>query len=353
MSAYDKNSDGWGIMALDDNGEILVAKGVETAEQQKTNEGFEIFYNQYMLEFAHRECAIHFRMRTAGKVDLENAHPYQVDENTWMMHNGIIHVSQPDKDKSDTWHFAQLVKPLTGQLHDEAVEKLLSHACGFGNKLVFLDKSGFTFIHKNEGTYYQECWYSNTYAWNYPYNYSHGYGYCWNDEWVYDGGFKVNKPSRFRQRQQGEFSRNNEKTGQIERGIWLPDGTQVILEQKTAASVTTSNEKISKEKAEEILDAVAHAESTIKDPEELADFMQTNQDNIEKAIQTLSDSEVAQKETNVLVSEKEEEEEEDIQFMPTSMTEWAELNRYQIRRLNYEDPDSIADVLFDLLQGTY
>ena len=66
---YDFNSDGIGIM-YSENNELIIKKVLPKTEIEAT-----AFYQKYVKG---KMCAIHFRMRTHGNIDLNNCHPYEV-----------------------------------------------------------------------------------------------------------------------------------------------------------------------------------------------------------------------------------------------------------------------------------
>lgn len=83
---------------------------------------------------------LHMRIKTHGTVCIENTHPFYVDENTVMAHNGIISgVTYDETNKNDTRHFIeQYIRELPDDWLDNlALSRLVEDFIG-NSKLVFL-----------------------------------------------------------------------------------------------------------------------------------------------------------------------------------------------------------------------
>jgi hypothetical protein len=169
---YDFNSDGIGIMFAENN-ELVIKKILPKTEIEAI-----AFYQEYVKG---KTCAIHFRMRTHGNIDLNNCHPYQVLNkkehgiDLALMHNGILGTGNAkDLKMSDTWHYIQdYLKPMLSKNPDfaftGAFKELISKHIGSGNKFVLMDNLGrMATINDTSGYYWGGLWLSNTYAWSAP-----------------------------------------------------------------------------------------------------------------------------------------------------------------------------------------
>lgn len=166
-TAYNRNSDGFGVMYLNKNNNFVSEKFVPNDfNEVKT------FFNHHKKQTD--EMAIHLRFTTEGKTNKKNCHPfisYNQDNRTiGMMHNGprlpipLIH-----KNCSDTWHFNEHnLKPLLKKnpnvilnLHYQL--ELAEHIGS--DKMIFLDSKSRKFIIINEklGNFKGANWFSNTY----------------------------------------------------------------------------------------------------------------------------------------------------------------------------------------------
>lgn len=190
LDVYSKNADGFGVMYIDDAGEFKVVK---------TLAGPESILPLYQEHCYGRECVIHFRMQTHGKIDLDNCHPYKVTDSLYMAHNGILSCGNPyDDAKSDTWHFIELfLRPHLemdpNKLADERFQEFVGDLIGGSNKFAFMDESGHvTIINRHSGVDHMDMWFSNTYAWT-PSKF--GYYPKYGSFRSYGGGYASRTPS--------------------------------------------------------------------------------------------------------------------------------------------------------------
>jgi hypothetical protein len=170
MDFYDHNQDGLGVMYAED-GELIIEKFVPKTEKSVLK-----FYETHVKG---RDAIVHWRMKTHGKIDMANAHPYEVLNkkehgiDLWMVHNGILSgVASDVKEMSDTWHFIRdTVRPILSAhpdlLRDKAFIELLEDRIGSSNKLVFLDNFGRqTVVNIAAFHDFSGAKLSNTYAWS-------------------------------------------------------------------------------------------------------------------------------------------------------------------------------------------
>ena len=98
-NGHSSNKDSWGFAAVVD-GQLVTLCGI--GDFAEFREAFE--------PYADRQAIIHFRWSTHGKTDLDNCHPFLVHDDLAVIHNGIISIKcDVDADRSDTWHFNELV----------------------------------------------------------------------------------------------------------------------------------------------------------------------------------------------------------------------------------------------------
>ena len=148
--AYKQNPDGAGIMARTGKN-LICRKGYFT---------FEDFYANY-LQLEQYEMAIHMRIATSGLVDKNNCHPFQ-HQQLGMVHNGMITIPLCSPNKSDTWHFFQLIK--REDVFNSMLKSEVEYEIGLGNKLVFMHATRGTVIYnEQQGLWKNDCWYSNDY----------------------------------------------------------------------------------------------------------------------------------------------------------------------------------------------
>lgn len=136
----------------------------------KATNNFRQLYQQFrQIESQHPENSFvfHFRQATAGLIDVENTHPFFVNDNLGFCHNGIISISRPDVKRSDTVSFVEniLKKMPTDFLKQQGITWLLDTFCTETfNKLVFMDNFGKVEIFgEKEGEWKEGLWFSNKY----------------------------------------------------------------------------------------------------------------------------------------------------------------------------------------------
>jgi hypothetical protein len=130
---------------------------------------FEHFWRSYK-EIQQYSCIIHFRISTCGGITKENTHPFKVNSNVAMVHNGMLPIDDdPDKKLSDT---ALFCKNTLGHLPENFLEYpgildmievyMESYPGGYKNKIIFLDNTGkVVILGGKHGYWVDNCWYSN------------------------------------------------------------------------------------------------------------------------------------------------------------------------------------------------
>jgi len=166
---YNLNSDGIGVMYAENN-----ALNIQRIVPRTEAEALQFWHEN----IAHRECVVHFRMKTHGDIDLRNCHPYQVisaEEGypLYLVHNGILSTGNAaDKSLSDTAHYIQdFLRPMLLKNPEffmtDAFRQIISSHIGFSNKFVLMDAYGNTVtINRLAGVQHNGAWLSNTYAWD-------------------------------------------------------------------------------------------------------------------------------------------------------------------------------------------
>ena len=164
---------------------------------------FKDFWNSYVknvVKNGNPMTAIHFRIKTHGKTNVNNCHPFKVNEKLGFIHNGIINMVKQDDKRSDTAMFNELIlkKLPDGFIRNMAIVNLIEESIG-SSKLVFLDNKG-QFLISNEslGKWDNNVWYSNTtYKYRYTYYKQPVYGYAYGtDSYLKQKGKKKKKKDK-------------------------------------------------------------------------------------------------------------------------------------------------------------
>lgn len=142
--AYKNNPDGFGI-AASVNGKLEVIKGL-----YKPSKIIKI-YNQLRTK-ASGDIVLHFRIATRGNVTDSLCHPFYVNKDLVMFHNGveidedIAGHSCSNKDESDTKAFVNniLKNFKKGFQKNKNIMNMISKSVGDNNRLCFLDSNGVT-----------------------------------------------------------------------------------------------------------------------------------------------------------------------------------------------------------------
>lgn len=155
---WQSNNDGAGLMYAID-GKLNIFKELKS---------FNTFYEYYSTlrnEFKKIKIGLHFRIATSGKIDVNNVHPFNVNDKLAFMHNGIIDIPLPRKSKiSDTIAFNQKILKQLPQnfLNNHAITELISRYIE-RSKLLFMNNQGKYWIFNQHFGHWDknENWFSN------------------------------------------------------------------------------------------------------------------------------------------------------------------------------------------------
>ncbi len=155
-NGFENNPDGAGFAVCDGLGAVHVVKGFTD---------FKSFYAAFQ-PYENQTAIIHFRWATHGATDTENCHPFELIGGRFaVIHNGILNIACPNKEKSDTFHFAELVlTPMLARLEFDApaLKYLIETSIGEYNKLVILRGDGAHVIYnEKKGHWNKGAWFSN------------------------------------------------------------------------------------------------------------------------------------------------------------------------------------------------
>lgn len=149
----DNNKDGMGF-AYVDRDRIIIKKFMN----------FDDFYKAYSEVQNKSNMLIHFRIATHGKVEVNNCHPFKLNDHMALIHNGIIS-GYGDKEKiTDTQDFINKVigKISYKMWKNPSYRELVGDAIGY-SKFVVLDTNDNVYIiNEDKGVWDDGIWYSNS-----------------------------------------------------------------------------------------------------------------------------------------------------------------------------------------------
>jgi glutamine amidotransferase len=166
---WNRNDDGGGYAFINKEGKIEQFKSLH----------FQTFWSAFEQARSvnpDTDFMVHLRIGTHGSLSLDNVHPFQVDEHTWMSHNGVIGnaPTYPGDDRSDTRVFVEEILPKLPELwlDDVDLRKMVEGYIG-GSKLMFLTtderlSQEVYILNKQNGTIVDNMWFSNTFGVHQP-----------------------------------------------------------------------------------------------------------------------------------------------------------------------------------------
>ena len=152
---WDSNPDGGGFMYVNDN-KIIIRKELDSFKKYKT------MYRKHE-KFANTDFILHFRIATSGNVDIANTHPHKVNDDVYMVHNGVINrCSIADSKISDTMKFCKFISNLPNNFtRNKSMIELITGYIGT-DKMIFLNRNGdVKIVNENKGIWKDNVWYSN------------------------------------------------------------------------------------------------------------------------------------------------------------------------------------------------
>ena len=125
-----------------------------------------IKYLDVLERLGNIQMLIHFRITSKGDTTVEMCHPFQVDDNHILIHNGTIS-SIPKKSlvngRSDTAVFAEeLLRNLpVGWESNASILHILEEYVGYSKVLILDSNNNVTFLNEGLGHWRDDVWYSN------------------------------------------------------------------------------------------------------------------------------------------------------------------------------------------------
>lgn len=357
-SSMAANKDGWGIM-WSQNGRALHLKGTNMDE-----------FMPIYRTFDGVDIGIHFRWRTHGDYDVNNAHPYTVlhheahGSDLLLMHNGVIRVRETNPKMSDTWHWIQEILPYVENDPSIIENKLFWTLVGdelAGSRLLMMDGAG-EFLRVGHWVEHEKCFYSNNsfarskpyqspalggagvnhYPINRPYGSQYGSGH-------YYGGSQGSHHSR----DHGDddyFSEFGERTKQTPKIGEPHNGAVVVRSVKETKETPPETQGVFSGIVDAVNKGIADA---VKKKPDLTVVPKTTAGGQVTAKPNLDDQEALDG------AEFEEDDDDEFQFLDAAnvpeeidLSYLVNLTTNELTELCELRPESVAEVLYDLMHNT-
>ncbi len=163
-TSWSNNPDGAGFAYVDSNGTPQTFRTMQLAE----------FLSAYRVatdrNASRSDFVVHFRLATHGKTNVDNVHPFHMDGQTLVAHNGILPTPTLGDGRSDTATFVQDYLPKLGATWFDVPEmwELVSEYC-VGSKLIILTTNpdaqrGAYIVNESDGHWSDDggIWFSNS-----------------------------------------------------------------------------------------------------------------------------------------------------------------------------------------------
>lgn len=161
-TCYDNNPHGAGFAYPErDGSKVVIEKGFFS---------FKSFWKAYRnIQYMQLPMLIHFRVATSGKIDKDNCHPWRIDNNHAMVHNGVLsNIGKNSESCSDTGIFVNdILIPLFESNQEFWKENgfkwLIESSIKKSNKIAIINNYGdYEIFNEQEGEWEHGAWFSNS-----------------------------------------------------------------------------------------------------------------------------------------------------------------------------------------------
>jgi len=153
-SCLKNNPDGCGIGYYVGNKQVIKKLGKTSFEKS-------LKFCQQALEIAYKEATspvlFHSRIATGSVCNKRNCHPFKINDNVMMGHNGILNILPSLRCCSDTKIMATLLKCGVLDVQGDDFKEIL----GKNNKVVFLTPRKYKIFNEQLGHWKNGVWFSN------------------------------------------------------------------------------------------------------------------------------------------------------------------------------------------------
>lgn len=152
-TCYNNNKDGCGF-AYCENKTVYIKKFMN----------FDRFLEEYKKVEGKSNMLIHFRIATHGGVNVDNCHPFILNDRMALIHNGIIAGYGDKTNKSDTRDFIdKVIGNISHRMwRNPSFRELVGNAIGYSKFCILDTDDNYYIINEHKGEWVDGVWYSNT-----------------------------------------------------------------------------------------------------------------------------------------------------------------------------------------------
>lgn len=159
INSWENNYHGAGF-AYSDGTRIVIHK------EDKDKDAFYKAYAKHRKKNVGAKFLIHFRISTHGTITKDNLHPFLINKDVALIHNGMVDFAghKASDKRSDTRYLCEefLAKMPKGWHLSEGVHNFISEVGGY-SKFVMLDiDNNHAIINEDSGHWFEDNWYSNS-----------------------------------------------------------------------------------------------------------------------------------------------------------------------------------------------
>ena len=159
INSWENNYHGAGF-AYSDGTRIVIHK------EDKDKDKFYKAYAKHRKTNPDAKFLIHFRISTHGTISKDNLHPFLINDDVALIHNGMVdfYDHKSTDHRSDTRYLCEefLAKMPKGWHLSEGVHKFINEVGGY-SKFVLLDvNNNHAIINEQSGHWFESNWYSNS-----------------------------------------------------------------------------------------------------------------------------------------------------------------------------------------------
>lgn len=158
QNGYKRNPDGCGMAWIED-GQVQIFKSMSFDTWSDK-------YHEVLSRCGLINMLIHFRITSRGETSEEMCHPFMINNNMALIHNGTINAIKPAEHgtDSDTKYLCEeiLADMPDGWVNNVACHRLLGEFIGWSKLCILTDQDEIFLVNEEKGIWFENVWYSNS-----------------------------------------------------------------------------------------------------------------------------------------------------------------------------------------------